>query len=59
MSERVDEYFAALEVGMEGKKPKRRMTKWFSDILRFLEARRGLGWTELEHFLLTRAHSHS
>jgi hypothetical protein len=34
------------------------MTKWFSDILRFLEARRGLGWTELADMILS-THYHN
>lgn len=51
MSAPIDQYFFALDNGFIPAKPKRPMTKWFSDMISFLDRRRGPGWTLLSYML--------
>ena len=46
MSSDIDEYFQALDQGIEREKPRRKLTKWFSDIEYRLSGRKPPRWTE-------------
>lgn len=52
MSEKIDEYFQARDQGIEGAKPRRRMTKWFGDIRNKIASRKPERWTEAALMLL-------
>jgi hypothetical protein len=52
MSEPIDNYYIPLDHGIRNKKPKRKITKWFQDMVSSLEKRKPRGWTELAFILL-------
>jgi hypothetical protein len=53
MSKDVDDYCMARAEGVQGKKPRLRLSKWWSDICATLEQRRFYQWTDANNILLS------
>lgn len=52
MSSPIDEYYTAVDHGFEKKKPKRKNTKWFQDMINSLEERQPKGFSQIIFNLL-------
>ncbi len=53
MSKEIDQYYAAYAEGIVGKKPRLRLSKWWSDICATLEQRQFYQWTDANNILLS------
>lgn len=53
MSKKIDEYFQAVEQGIARPIPRRKMGKWFTDIISRLTERKIARWTEMALLLLS------
>ena len=56
MSKAFDPYFLCQWSGEDAPKPRRRLTRWWMDILHQIEQRQVTGWTELGYILLNVAY---
>jgi hypothetical protein len=53
MSQPVDDYYVAFSAGVRRPKPRLRISKWWSDICKFVEQRSFWRWSEIINILLS------